>query len=194
MKPVTDWESRYKEGRTGWDIGHISTPLKEYFDQLEDKSIQILIPGAGNAYEAEYLINSGFNNIYVLDIAPSPLKEFAQKNPSFPKSRLIQTNFFDFSGQFDLIVEQTFFCAINPEHRKSYASKVNELLKPNGKLVGLLWSVQMNKDQPPYGGSKEEYLNYFDEYFNYIHFNTAYNSIKPRAEKELFILAEKKSR
>ena len=29
MKAVTDWEARYQEGNTGWDVGEISTPLKE---------------------------------------------------------------------------------------------------------------------------------------------------------------------
>ena len=43
------WTKRYQEESTGWDIGYPSTPLKEYIDQLEDKSISILIPGAGNA-------------------------------------------------------------------------------------------------------------------------------------------------
>ncbi|MDX1544111.1 MAG: SAM-dependent methyltransferase, partial [Christiangramia sp.] len=44
------WSTRYRDNRTGWDIGYISTPLKEYIDQLEDKELKILIPGAGNSY------------------------------------------------------------------------------------------------------------------------------------------------
>ncbi|MFS4468005.1 hypothetical protein [Maribacter sp. 2210JD10-5] len=44
------WTKRYHEEETGWDIGYPSTPLKAYIDQLEDKMISILIPGAGNAY------------------------------------------------------------------------------------------------------------------------------------------------
>ncbi len=44
------WTNRYKIESTGWDIGYASTPLKEYIDQLSDKTIRILIPGAGNAY------------------------------------------------------------------------------------------------------------------------------------------------
>ena len=49
------WTNRYSKAKTGWDIGYPSTPLKTYFDQLENKDLRILIPGAGNAYEAEYL-------------------------------------------------------------------------------------------------------------------------------------------
>ena len=42
------WEERYQKQDTGWDIGTISTPLKEYIDQLTDKKCRILLPGAGN--------------------------------------------------------------------------------------------------------------------------------------------------
>ena len=58
------WTQRYEQNQTGWDIGEISRPLKEYIDQLEDKNLKILIPGAGNAYEAEYLFKQGFTSYF----------------------------------------------------------------------------------------------------------------------------------
>ena len=42
------WQNRYETNDIVWDAGKITTPLKEYIDQLEDKSIKILIPGCGN--------------------------------------------------------------------------------------------------------------------------------------------------
>jgi hypothetical protein len=54
------WEQRYRSNQTGWDIGASSTPLKAYIESLKDKSLSILIPGCGNAYEAECLIELGF--------------------------------------------------------------------------------------------------------------------------------------
>lgn len=193
MLKEENWEERYQQGSTGWDIGYPSTPLKEYFDQIEDKTIRILIPGAGNAYEAEYLHQLGFTNVFVLDLAPSPLKAFANRNPTFPKAHLIEGNFFNHEGQYDLMMEQTFFCAIIPDLRKAYAKKANELLAVKGKLIGLLWSVKLNQDHPPYGGNKAEYHKYFDPFFDYIYFIEAHNSIAPRKGRELFLLAQKKS-
>ena len=192
MEPVANWEERYKNEDTGWDIGMVSTPLKEYFDQLTDKTIKILIPGCGNGHEASYLHRHGFQNVFLLDLAPSPLDNFSTQHPYFPKDHLIKENFFDHEGQYDLIVEQTFFCAIDPSHRQAYAKKGHELLHPKGKLMGLLWSVELNDAHPPFGGSKEEYHNYFDEYFNFVHFGNSFNSIKLRSGRELFLLAEKK--
>lgn len=66
------WESRYQENASPWDIGTVTPPLQKYIDQLTDTSLKILVPGAGNGYEFEYLINKGFTNSYVLDIAPTP--------------------------------------------------------------------------------------------------------------------------
>ena len=31
------WDSQYRKNDTGWDIGCVSSPLKMYIDQLEDK-------------------------------------------------------------------------------------------------------------------------------------------------------------
>lgn len=186
------WANRYKENETGWDVGNITTPLKEYIDQIKNKELSILIPGAGNAYEAEYLFLNGFKNVTVIDISEEPLKNIQKRVPGFPKENLLFGDFFELNKQFDLIVEQTFFCALNPSLRKAYAKKMHELLKPGGKLVGVLFNDVLNTDKPPFGGNKEEYIPYFEPYFNFRIFDTCYNSIKPRAERELFILFEKK--
>jgi thiopurine S-methyltransferase len=61
------WNNRYLNDDIGWDLGEVSPPLKAYFDQLENKEIKILIPGGGNSYEAEYLLQKGFKNVFVVD-------------------------------------------------------------------------------------------------------------------------------
>jgi SAM-dependent methyltransferase len=181
------WQSRYLEGQTGWDLGAPSTPLKEFIDQLTDKDLRILIPGAGNSYEAEYLFTKGFNNVFVVDFAAAPLAAFANRVPGFPESQLIQKDFFQLEGQFDLILEQTFFCAINPSLRSGYARHMHHLLKPGGTLAGLLFDCEMEKEGPPFGGNRAEYLAYFSPLFDLKRFESAQNSIAPRAGRELFM-------
>ena len=184
------WSQRYEDQTTGWDIGYPSTPIKEYIDQLEDKSIKILIPGAGNAYEAEYLFQQGYSQVYVLDISQAPLDAFRKRNPDFPEDQLIEGNFFEHEGQYDLILEQTFFCSFPPtkDNRSLYAQKMSALLKPNGKLVGLWFDIPLIDDMEkrPFGGNKKEYLSYLSPYFEILVFERAYNSIKPRMGNELF--------
>ncbi|MCH4552539.1 methyltransferase domain-containing protein [Aestuariibaculum lutulentum] len=180
------WDDRYKTDNTGWDIGHISTPIKTYIDQLTKKDLKILIPGAGNAYEAEYLFHSGFKNVYVIDLSKTALDNIKARVPEFPESQMLHGNFFDLNDHFDLVIEQTFFCAINPELRFKYAEKIHQLLKPNGKLVGLLFDMPLNQTEPPFGGCESDYINYFSPYFN-IELSPCYNSITPRHGKEFFI-------
>lgn len=181
------WNDRYKNHDTGWDIGYISTPIKEYIDQLKDKNISILIPGCGNSYEAEYLHNNGFKNVFVIDLAQEALNNLEKRIPNFPKSHLICGDFFEHKASYDLIIEQTFFCAIYPHLRENYAKKMHELLAENGKLVGLLFNVPLNTEHPPYGGCKEDYIALFQKHFNTVAMDAAHNSIKARKDKELFI-------
>ena len=190
------WSLRYEEQRTGWDIGYPSTPLKTYFDQLENKDLKILIPGAGNAYEAEYLHRQGFSQVFVMDISKAPLKAFQQRLPDFPSGHLIHANFFEHDGQYDLIIEQTFFCSFPPtnENRNQYAQQMASLLADGGKLVGLWFDIPLTGDmvKRPFGGTKEEYLSYFEKHFDVLSFESCYNSIKPRMGNELFGIFRKK--
>ena len=188
----TYWNNRYQNNDFSWDVGDISTPLKAYFNQLNNKELKILIPGAGNSYEAEFLFNNGFKNVFVLDFAKLPLQNIKQRVPSFPMNQLLQQDFFEHQGQYDLIIEQTFFCAINPSLRLAYAKHMKQLLKPNGKLVGLLFNDVLNTDKPPFGGNTIEYRELFSPLFDIKIMETAHNSIKPREGRELFVIMQNK--
>jgi methyl halide transferase len=192
------WSGRYETQATGWDIGAPSPPLKAYIDQLQDKTIRILIPGAGNAYEAEYLYQLGFQHVYVMDISDAPLKNFQQRLPDFPEAQLLHVNFFEHEGKYDLILEQTFFCSFLPTkaNRTQYAKTMAQLLNPGGKLVGLWFDLPLvlDTDKRPFGGTKEEYLSYFTPYFEPKSFETCTNSIPPRQGNELFGVFVKKDK
>ncbi|MFA5298193.1 MAG: SAM-dependent methyltransferase [Lutibacter sp.] len=186
------WERKYRNQATGWDIGYASTPLTTYFDQLTNKELKILIPGGGNCYEAEYLYEKGFKNIFVIDIAQQPLKNIKTRFPDFPENQLIHDDFFNHHEKYDLIVEQTFFCALDSVLRKMYVEKMVDLLEENGKVTGLLFDFELTEDGPPFGGSSEEYLQLFLEHFTIKKLESCYNSIKPRSGRELFFIFEKK--
>ena len=185
------WSEKYQSNQIGWDIGSISTPIKDYIDQLEDKDLAILIPGAGNSYEAAYLFEQGFTNVSIVDIAKEPLDNFKKSVPDFPKDKILQEDFFTHEGSYDLIFEQTFFCALDPSLRVNYIDKMKDLLKLNGKLVGLLFDFRLDDIGPPFGGSEDAYTIDFKKRFHLKTLAPCYNSIKPRQGKELFINFEK---
>ncbi|WP_026915387.1 methyltransferase domain-containing protein [Christiangramia portivictoriae] len=186
------WNNRYRNNQTGWDLGAVSPPIKAFADGIEDKELNILIPGAGNAYEAEYLFKNGFKNVFLCDIAEIPLKSFLDRNPEFPELQTLHCDYFELQGSFDLVLEQTFFCALPVNQRSAYAQKTSELLRSGGVLAGLLFDFELKEDGPPYGGSREEYLTYFSPYFHIEILERAYNSIKPRSGNELFFKFRKK--
>ena len=130
------WNDKYVKSKTGWDVGEITTPLKEYFEQLNNKKNKILIPGCGNAHEAEYLFKNKFHYTFVLDYSQHALNNFSKRVPNFPKEQLLNNDFFDAQGTYNIIIEQTFFCAINKNKRRDYFAKMSYLLKAQGKLIG----------------------------------------------------------
>jgi len=185
------WSSRWAHQQTSWDIGYPSTPLTSYINALCDHELRILIPGAGNGYEAEYLWKRGFSRTWLLDISHHPLQQFASRNPDFPLDQLIHDDFFEHRGTYDLILEQTFFCALDPALRGHYAQHMHELLAPRGRLAGVLFSFPLTTEGPPFGGSEKEYRERFSPLFELLRLEPCSDSIPPRAGRELFIELEK---
>lgn len=187
------WNDKYIHQQTGWDLQSVSPPIENYFKENNiAKSASILIPGCGNAYEAEFLLSQGFTNITLIDIAETLtaiLKEKFKKNPEIT---IITEDFFQHTATYDYIIEQTFFCAINPIMRQNYATKMHELLQPNGKLVGVLFASEFEKEGPPFGGNITEYKILFQDKFHIKTMEICYNSIAPRQNNELFFVMKAK--
>jgi hypothetical protein len=184
------WDSQYKNETIGWDIGYISPPLKEIIDQIIDKNAKILIPGAGNAYEATYLLEQGFTNVHVIDIAPEVIHRLANTFGDNKNIRLFSGNFFDHEGEYDYILEQTFFCALPPQMRPKYLWKMFHLLAPQGILTGVLFN-RLFESGPPFGGSTEEYQSLFTGAFEIEQMSLCSNSIAPRARQEVLLRLKK---
>lgn len=180
------WSNRYQALTDAWDMGMPSPPLTEYIDQLTDKRLRILIPGCGNAYEAIYLLKQGFTNVTLIDISAYLVHQL-QQNQLLKQARILHQNFFDHHETYDLILEQTFFCALHPSQRMDYAQHMHHLLAPNGKLVGLLFDAHFTQS-PPFGGSAKDYRTLFSSDFHLKRMAACYNSIPARKGRELFFI------
>jgi methyl halide transferase len=188
----TYWNNRYANNETGWDMRRVSPPIKAYIDQLANKQLRILIPGCGNSYEAEYLAQKGFTNITLIDIAPLLVNELKEKFKNHPSIHIIHGDFFELKQTFDLVLEQTFFCAIDPALRKKYAAKMQEIIVPGGKLAGLLFNCSFEKEGPPFGGTAADYKNILSPYFQLQTMEPCYNSHPKRMGTELFVIGIRK--
>lgn len=187
----TYWDNRYQQNETGWDLGYASPPLIHLFKKIKDTGAAILIPGCGNAYEAEYLAEQGYNNIILLDISPIVAELTKKRFSSFKAIKIICQDFFEHHGHYDYIIEQTFFCALNPNLRDTYVTKINELLKPSGKLMGVLFNREFDKEGPPFGGNIIDYKTLFESKFN-VEFKESQYSIEGRNGFEVEIIATPK--
>lgn len=181
------WEAQWQSGKTGWDIGYASPAINNYMAQYGDKDATILIPGCGNAYEAANMAENGFTNITLLDISPKAAATLQAKFANSPAIKVLCEDFFEHHGLYDLILEQTFFCAIPPSRREEYAKKAASLLRPHGKVVGLLFDKVFEKAGPPFGGCPCEYKPIFAPHFTIQRMEACYNSIPQRAGAEVFI-------
>lgn len=182
------WNNLYNNDEIGWDIGFPSPVIKEYIDQLTNKDIAILIPGCGNAYEAEYLLAQGFTNVTLIDIALSltVALENKFKKEAGKSIKIVTGDFFNHEGKYQLILEQTFLSALDPSLRTVYANKMHSLLHKGGQLTGVLFN-QVFKDGPPFGGTIKEYKLLFSKAFKIKKLELCYNSIERRKGAEAFI-------
>lgn len=186
------WNNRWQTKETGWDIGYASPSLTQFAETEIPKNASILIPGCGNAYEAAYLIENNYQNVTVLDIAPVAIENLKAKFNGDKRITILCEDFFNHQKTYDFILEQTFLSALPKEMRSSYAAKMAQLLKPNGILSGVLFSIDFNNPFPPFGGSVEAYQKLFEPYFAIEKLERCYNSIPPREGNEVFIKLRKK--
>lgn len=186
----TYWNTQYDQQTTGWDIGYASGPLVHIINQLSDKNCRILIPGAGNAYEADYLLENGFTDITIVDIAPIVVTNLQKKYAQHPQIKVICQDFFILNDTFDVILEQTFFCALVPQWRPRYVFQMHRLLRKDGLLTGVLFN-RMFEQGPPFGGHTEAYVDLFGGAFTMQYIEPCTYSIAPRAGAEVLFACTK---
>ncbi|HLN94612.1 MAG TPA: methyltransferase domain-containing protein [Flavobacterium sp.] len=180
----TYWDNQYQAKATGWDLGGVSPAMRACLDAIDDLGARILIPGCGNTYEAEYLLERGFRDITVIDIAPTLMDNLRVKFADREGITLLLGDFFAHEGTYDYIIEQTFFCAIPPSMRQQYVAHMHRLLAPSGRLTGLLFNREFESG-PPFGGNKTEYEALFQGAFEIQRMDEARHSVASRQGTEL---------
>ena len=133
------WDKAYIEGNTGWDIG-TKTPIFDHWINSIDKSKNICVLGAGNGWDAINFAQKG-HKVTAVDFAPSAINSMIDRSEkNSVKMNIVQLNIFDLPKYyrffFDVVVEYTCFCAIDPIDRQKYIETVSGILKKSGLFVG----------------------------------------------------------
>jgi cyclopropane fatty-acyl-phospholipid synthase-like methyltransferase len=191
-----DWQRHYDEGDLGWDLGQVAPPFIKLFESKTILPGKTLIPGCGRGHEVIYLAENGFE-VTAVDYSPGAvnhLKSTVQERNL--KCEVLHMDFFGIdsahNGVYDLLIEQTFFCAISPEQRSSYVSTVARALKKGGMLAGLFYHTGEEEGGPPFNTTREDIKKYFSDSFEIRQLSKAEDSAEQRKNKEWLAILIKK--
>ncbi|OEL26388.1 putative thiol methyltransferase 2 [Dichanthelium oligosanthes] len=188
------WEKSWEFGVTPWDLGK-PTPVIEHLVRSGTlPKGRALVPGCGMGYDVVTLA-SPERFVVGLDISDMAVKKAKQWSSSLPNAdyfTFLVEDFFKWipSEQFDLIFDYTFFCALDPSLRVAWAETVNQLLKPDGELLTLIYLISDQEGGPPYNNTIADYQKVLEPLgFRAVVMEDNELAIKPRKVHVVFSLS-----
>ena len=189
------WDKLYIDNNTGWDLGEPTPVFTNIAKNIRPGNLCIL--GCGHGYDAIMFSQNGFN-VTAVDFAPTPIKYINDKARELSLDIItIQENIFSLSprldNHFDYIIEQTCFCAIDPQKRKAYHDLVYNLLKPGGTIIGLWFPIgkSLSEGGPPFTVSEKEVKLLFNNRWSIEKEEFPNDSIESRLGREKLIIFKK---
>jgi methyl halide transferase len=181
------WEERYQTGQDPWNLGFPAPPLVDLLASAALSPGSVAVLGCGAGSDALLFAEAGFE-VTGFDFATSAIDRAQQnaRDRNLP-ARFLQRDIFalpaEFPQQFDYVVEHTCFCAIDVTLRADYVRVVKDLLRTQGKLLGLFFTHD-RPGGPPFGVKPQEVLDLFAPHFDILEFRAAENSIERRQGEE----------
>ncbi len=180
-----DWEALYLRGFTGWELSRAAPPLASYFQRSSPEGARALVVGCGRGNEARLLAGLGAR-VTAIDIAPTAIEQAkAIASPRPIDFRVADV--FALRGRpaaYDLVVEHTCFCAIDPSRRDEFVAAMADALVPGGALVGLFYA-HGREGGPPFTVTPEELRARFSPAFEIEALEVARDSVITRRGDEL---------
>lgn len=191
-----DWQGHYESNDLGWDLGQVAPPFVKLWQEKKLPVGKVLVPGCGRGHEVVFLAENGFE-VTAIDFSKGAVtyleKALQERGLS---GRVLHQDFFGLDdshdGIYDLVLEQTFFCAIAPRQRRDYVLNVARMLRPGGMLVGLFY----NKDKeggPPYNTTREDIETHFSGKFKIQQLDKTPLSAEQRKDKEWLGIFKKRN-
>lgn len=192
-----NWDQRYHESDTPWDIGQSHPAFRDLMPRLKLSKCRVLVLGCGNGHDAAFMAQNG-HHVTAVDISEQALLNAKNKYSDLNIDWVCHDIFNlpkDFHQSFDLILEHTCFCAIPPEKRSDLVKIWNQCLIPTGYLLGVFFLMD-KPEGPPFGGSEWEYRQRLKDKFHFLFWGRPddinSSSLQGRQFKELLVFAQKK--
>ena len=163
------WETAYREGRTGWDLGGPTPPFVYLLRGPQPPPPgRMLVVGAGRGHDALLFAQAG-SDVTALDFAPAAVTEMTRLvRQTGVKMEVIEADVFDIGQRwpegFDYVLEHTCFCAIDPARRLEYVAAVHAVLRPGGELIALFYA-HGRAGGPPFATTEAEIRRLFEPGF-----------------------------
>lgn len=192
------WQGRFESSDTPWQLTTASTVLVEALDELESRGCslagkRVMSPGCGRGLDALECARRGAH-VLAVDWSPTAVSDLkaryeAQKGSYKGSVEVLSGDFFMIEpNSVDVVIEHTFFCAIDPSMRKAYAEKISQWVKPEGYLVGNFFvlpedvaktlpglSLTQSGEGPPFASTVKELEGLLTSNFEKIALYTAKN-------------------
>lgn len=142
------WDVRFREGVTPWDAGGVPAALRAFLAR-EPTGRRVLVPGCGSGYEVRAFAAAG-HDVVAIDFSPAAIE--AARRVLGPLGRvLVQGDFFAYPlGEFELVYERAFLCALPRTHWPRWAARVADVLRAGGRLAGFFF-WRDDERGPPFG-------------------------------------------
>ncbi|KAI5070144.1 hypothetical protein GOP47_0014487 [Adiantum capillus-veneris] len=162
LKASNSWEQCWVEDVTPWDLGKVTPVVADLVERNNLPVGRALVPGCGSGYDVVALASRA-RHVIGLDISATAV-EHAQKIWAGTKSINVEFVCWDFfnympGAPFDLILDYTFFCALQPSMRPLWGSKIADLLSSEGELITIMFPMDSFEGGPPYAVSLAAYEN-----------------------------------
>jgi len=190
------WEKAYQSSDMTWDLGE-PTPVFNQWINSERNTLSICVLGAGNGWDALNFAKKG-HHVTAVDFALSAIQNMRQMAEKLGvELELLHSDIFNigklYHNVFDIVLEYTCYCAIDPDRRIDYVNLVDCILKPEGRLVALFFPLdkELNDDGPPFGVNLNSTLNLFSKKFTLNKKELPNLSIERRIGREMFVILNK---
>ncbi len=183
----SDWQKHYDDDELTWDIGEVAPPFVWLWENGGIPKGRMLVPGCGQGHEVRFFSGQGFE-VTGVDFAAGAVERLHNElvRQQLP-GRVLHQDFFQLDsshdGQYDILLEQTFFCAIHPDQRSDYVETALRLLRPGGWVVGLFYATG-TEGGPPFNTTQEHIHHFFGPRFQIIKLEKCAQSHERREGKE----------
>ncbi|MEB3206583.1 MAG: methyltransferase domain-containing protein [Vampirovibrionales bacterium] len=198
---TVNWNERYRQRDTPWNLEKPALAFEKLAQggwSLNDHvyalpaGAKLWLPGCGLGHDAAVFGDRGYDVIGV-DLAPLAIASADERYGHLAQFQL-QDGLHpakSHHGQFDAVMEHTFFCAIDPACRKAYARAVAAVLKPGGKLFGIFW-LHQQAGGPPFDVTRHELKDLFLDAFDWLAFEPNPWPMPARKPQEWLLVLSKK--